>query len=68
MKKQMKKLQLQKRTVTRLQYGETRGLNGGIQASAPIISCRITCFPTQLCVTVAICPTTTLPTANCPLE
>jgi hypothetical protein len=63
MKKSIKKLQLQKRTITHLQLDESRVLNAG-NGSLPS---RIQpCAPTFLCVTIMVCPTTTMPSANCP--
>lgn len=69
MKRNIKKLQLQKKTITQLTGGQTRNFNGGAQAAtAPPFSCRLPCGPTQTCPSVNLCPTTTMPSANCPIE
>lgn len=69
MKKNMKKLQLQKKTISHLFLPQTRYMNGGAgAATAPPFSCRLPCGPTQTCASVMLCPTTTMPTANCPID
>jgi hypothetical protein len=68
MKRDIKKLQLKKKTITRFNALESKVFMGGqLAATSPLFSCRNACGPTQLCVTINICPTITLPTGNCPL-
>ncbi|MBL7726238.1 MAG: hypothetical protein JNM68_01060 [Dinghuibacter sp.] len=59
MKKRLEKLQLKKRTVTHLQQSESQLLQAGSLLT------RLNCEPTFFCVSVNVCPTTTLPSANC---
>lgn len=68
MKKNIKKLQLQKKTIAHLNGRQTLNFKGGAQAATAPFSCRLACEPTQTCVSVMLCPTTTMPTANCPIE
>lgn len=63
--KKLEKLQLKKRTIAHLQQKEIHALNTG---AGSLPSRFQPCAPTFTCVSVMLCPTTTMPSANCPTE